>query len=52
MEKMYKLIFCSGNYRKTDFVGTYDQCCEVRSELSRDMYLCGERDFYYIIKEC
>lgn len=47
----YELVFCSGYYKHVDYVGTYEQCVDVRRELERDMRLCGENDFYYIIRE-
>lgn len=51
MSKQYELIFCQEGYQHVDFVGTYEQCQDVKRELERDMYLSGERNFYYIIKE-
>mgnify|MGYP000047790014 CR=1 FL=1 len=48
----YQVIFCSGSYRHIDYeTDNYEQACEVRSELQAEMYMCGERDFYYIIKK-
>ena len=50
--KKYLVIFCQGRYSKVDYeTEDYDQALEVREELTRDMMFCGERDFYYIIKE-
>lgn len=49
---MYKIIFCSGAYQYCDAeASTYEQALEIKSELQAQMYMCGERDFYYIIKE-
>lgn len=48
----YQVIFCQGNYSHIDYETTsYEQALEVKSELEAEMYICGERDFYYIIKE-
>lgn len=50
-EKLYELVFEQGRYSSVDFVGTYEECAEMRYHLQADMYMCGERDFYYIIRE-
>lgn len=47
----YELVFCQGGYTCVDFVGTYDECLEARYELKSQMYISGERDFYYIIRK-
>lgn len=49
MEK-YEVVFCQGGYTHVDYVGEYENCVEVKTELERDMFLSGERDFYYIIR--
>ena len=49
---MYQVIFCQGSYSHVDYETTsYEQAEEVKRELEAEMYLGGERDFYYIIKE-
>lgn len=49
---MYQIIFHSGNYKAIDAEAeTYDQAIEIRAELQAQMYIGGERDFYYEIKE-
>lgn len=49
---MYQIIFVSGGYSSVDAEAeTYDQALEIKSELQAEMYLCGERDFCYIIKK-
>ena len=48
----YQVIFCQGGYSQVDFeTEDYEQALEVKYELQSQMYLCGERDFYYIIKK-
>lgn len=49
---MYQIVFCSGNYTCVDAEATtYEQAEEIRNELQAQMYMSGERDFYYIIRE-
>lgn len=49
---MYLIIFHSGNYKAVDGEAeTYGQALEIRSELQAQMYMAGERDFFYEIKE-
>lgn len=48
----YQVIFCQGDYTCVDDeVSTMDQALERKAELTSEMRVCGERDFYYIIKE-
>ncbi len=48
----YQVIFHSGDYKCVDAeVPTYEQALECRSELQAQMYMCGERDFFYEIKK-
>lgn len=48
----YQIIFHSGSYKYIDGeVNDYDQALELRDELASQMRMCGERDFYYEIKE-
>lgn len=48
----YEIIFHSGNYKCVDGIAlSYEQALEIRSELEAQMRMCGERDFYYEIKE-
>lgn len=50
--KKYQVVFCQGSYSHIDFETTdYNQAQEVRRELQNDMTLCGERDFYIVIRE-
>lgn len=49
--KTYQLIFCQGSYRSIDFEGSLEECEEVKYELQSQMYMFGERNFTYIIKE-
>ena len=47
----YQVIFCSGNYSHIDYeTENEEQAYEVKRELEAEMYMSGERDFYYIIK--
>lgn len=49
---MYQVIFCSGGYSCIDAeVSTYEQAQEIKNELQAQMYMAGERNFNYIIKE-
>lgn len=48
----YEIIFHSGNYKCVDGIAySYDQACEMKTELTAQMYNIGERDFYYEIKK-
>ena len=48
----YQVIFCQGTYTCVDYeTESYEQACEVKSELQAEMYASGERNFNYIIKE-
>ena len=48
----YQVVFESGGYTHIDFeTDNYDQAQEVMHELHNDMYLCGERNFFYYIKD-
>lgn len=49
--ELYELVFCQGRYTQVDYVGEYDNCVEMKTELERDMILSGEKDFYYIIRK-
>lgn len=50
--KKWQIIFHSGNYSCIDGEATsYEQACEIKAELQAQMYLGGERDFFYEIKE-
>ena len=49
---MYQVIFHSGDYKSVDYeTSSYEQALEVMRELQSQMYICGERNFYYEIKE-
>ena len=50
--KRYQVVFCQGSYSHIDFETTdYQQAQEVRNELQNEMTLCGERNFYIVIRE-
>lgn len=50
--KKYQVIFVQGSYSHVDYeTDDYDQAQEVKRELQSDMYISGERDFCYVIKE-
>lgn len=49
---VYQVIFCQGSYSHIDYeTENEEQAYEVRSELQAEMYMSGERNFDYIIKE-
>lgn len=49
---LYQVVFVQGNYTCVDYeTSSYEQACEVKMELQSQMYLCGERNFDYIIKK-
>ena len=48
----YEIIFHSGSYKCVDEIAySYDQAQEIVHELTAQMYMGGERDFYYEIKK-
>lgn len=48
----YQVIFHSGGYSAVDYeTDNYDQAVEVKGELQAEMFMNGERNFYYEIKE-
>lgn len=48
----YQVVFHSGSYSKVDFeTDCYEQALEVKFELTNEMRLGGEKDFYYEIKD-
>lgn len=52
MNMKYQVIFCSGNYEHIDYeTENEEQAYEVKRELEADMFMSGERDFFYIVRK-
>jgi hypothetical protein len=50
--EIYQVVFCQDGYTCVDYeTSIYEQAQEVMAELRSQMYLAGERNFDYIIKE-
>lgn len=49
---IYQVVFLQGDYSCVDYeTSNYEQACEVMNELRSQMYIAGERNFDYIIKQ-
>lgn len=51
-ETIYQVVFVQGGYTCVDYeTNNYEQAVEVMTELRSQMYIAGERNFDYIIKQ-
>ena len=49
---LYQVVFVQGGYSCVDYeTSNYEQALEVMTELRSQMYIAGERNFDYIIKQ-